>query len=244
VRAAVEQWLRSLLRSNRNPEGLAPTTVRSIFVVMKLVFKFAVKWRYLEQNPMAEKRVELPRRWTKRLKKPLQLTAAQFLYLLPLFGLRERLAMAFAGWLGPRISEALGLRWEDLNLNLGVVTFQRGVVQGRVTPLKTEASRTEMSLPEEVVELLHEWRSATVYSDAEDWVFASPYTKGKRPFWPNQLLKDHIQPAVLKAGFPKIGWHSFRHTVSAWGKEAGFSLEQVKTLLRHENIATTSQYYG
>jgi len=244
VRAAIEQWLRSLLRSNRNPEGLAPTTVRSIFVVMKLVFKFAVKWGYLEQNPMAEKRVELPRRWTKRLKKPLQLTAAQFLYLLPLFGLRERLAMAFAGWLGPRIREALGLRWEDLNLNLGVVTFQRGVVQGRVTPLKTEASRTEMSLPAEVVELLHEWRSATVYSDAEDWVFASPYTKGKRPFWPNQLLKDHIQPAVLKAGFPKIGWHSFRHTVSAWGKEAGFSLEEVKTLLRHENIATTSQYYG
>jgi integrase len=119
---------------------------------MKLVFKFAVKWGYLEQNPMAEKRVELPRRWTKRLKKPLQLTAAQFLDLLPLFGLRERLAMAFAGWLGPRISEALGLRWEDLNLNLGVVTFQRGVVQGRVTPLKTEASRTEMSLPEEVVD--------------------------------------------------------------------------------------------
>src|ERR1700736_4866989 len=39
-------------------------------------------------------------------------------------------------------------------------------------------------------------------------------------------------------------WHSFRHTVSAWGKEAGFTLEEVKTLLRHENIATTSQVYG
>jgi integrase len=244
VRASIEEWLRSLLRSNRNPKGLAPKTVRSIFVVMKLIFKFAVKWGYLEQNPMAEKRVELPRGSTKRLKKPVQLTAAQFLYLLPLFGLREKLAIGFAGWLGPRISEALGLRWDDLDLRLGVVTFRRGVVQGRITPLKTEASRTEMSLPEEVSELLREWHSATLYKAAEDWVFASPYTKGKRPFWPNQLLRDHIQPVALKAGFPKIGWHSFRHTVSAWGKEAGFSLEEVKTLLRHENIATTSQNYG
>jgi integrase len=49
---------------------------------------------------------------------------------------------------------------------------------------------------------------------------------------------------AVKAGFPKIGWHRFRHTVSAWGKEAGFTLEEVKTLLRHENIMTTSQVYG
>ena len=43
---------------------------------------------------------------------------------------------------------------------------------------------------------------------------------------------------------PNIGWHSFRHTVSAWGKEAGLELEEVKTLLRHENLATTSEVYG
>ena len=32
--------------------------------------------------------------------------------------------------------------------------------------------------------------------------------------------------------------------MSAWGKEAGLELEDVKTLLRHENIATTSDIYG
>ena len=49
---------------------------------------------------------------------------------------------------------------------------------------------------------------------------------------------------ALAAGLPAIGWHSFRHTVSAWGKEAGLELEDVKTLLRHEDIATTSNVYG
>ena len=57
-------------------------------------------------------------------------------------------------------------------------------------------------------------------------------------------MKAHIQPVAVQAGFPKISWHSFRHAVSAWGKQAGLELEEVKTLLRHENIATTSQIYG
>jgi integrase len=38
--------------------------------------------------------------------------------------------------------------------------------------------------------------------------------------------------------------HSSRHTVSAWGKQAGLELEDVKTLLRHEDIATASNVYG
>jgi hypothetical protein len=56
VRAAVEEWLRSLGRSSKNPKGLAPKTVRSIWNVMKLTFKFGVKWGYLNENPMGEKR--------------------------------------------------------------------------------------------------------------------------------------------------------------------------------------------
>ena len=76
MRAAIEEWLRSLWRSPRNPKGLAPKTVRSIYNVMKLAFKFGVKWGYLNENPMAEQRVELPRGSTKRSKQPVQLTAS------------------------------------------------------------------------------------------------------------------------------------------------------------------------
>jgi hypothetical protein len=56
MRAAVEDWLQSLWRSQKNPKGLAPKTVRSIYSVMKLTFKFGVKWGYLSENPMAEQR--------------------------------------------------------------------------------------------------------------------------------------------------------------------------------------------
>jgi integrase len=193
---------------------------------------------------MAEKRVELPRGSTKRTKEPVQLTPAQFFSLLTRLGLREKLAVAFAGWLGPRVSEAFGLKWRDVDLSEGVVSFRRGFVQGRITPLKTEASRTNLPLPEELLDLLRRWHSATRYGNPDDWVFASSFTNGHRPFWPAQLLKDHVKPVARGAGLPNIGWHSFRHTVSAWGKEAGLELEDVKTLLRHEDIATTSNVYG
>ncbi|MGH9535272.1 MAG: tyrosine-type recombinase/integrase [Terriglobales bacterium] len=244
VRSAAEDWFHGLGRSPHNPTGLAPKTVRSIFTVMKLAFKFGVKWGYLRENPMAEKRVELPRGSTKRLKEPVQLTPAGFFTLLARLGLREQVAVAFAGWLGPRVSEAFGLQWRDVDLAQGVVSFRRGFVQGRITPLKTEASRTNLPVPEELRTLLGSWRSVTPYNQPEDWLFASSYTKGRRPFWPGQLFKTYIKPVALAAGLPNIGWHSFRHTVSAWGKEAGLELEEVKTLLRHENIVTTSDVYG
>lgn len=243
LRAELEQWLHSLQRSSRNPKGLAPKTVRSIFNVARVVFKYGVKWGYLSQNPMAEKRVELPRGSTKRTKTPTQLTASQFFQLRSLLGPRERLAVTVAGWLGTRVSEAFGLKWSDLDLNKGVVLFRRGFVQGRITPLKTEASRANMAIPDEIVDLLRQWRLTTPYNREEDWVFASSHTKGRRPFWPGQFMKSHIQPVATKAGLPHVGWHSFRHTLSAWSKEI-LSLEEAKSLLRHENISTTSNVYG
>ncbi|HET7749457.1 MAG TPA: hypothetical protein VFK81_08765 [Terriglobales bacterium] len=87
-----------------------------------------MKWGYLNENPLGEKRVELPRGSTKRTKHSVQLTAAEFFRLLSQLDSREKLAVAFAGWLGPRVSEIFGLQWQDLDLENGAVSFWRGFV--------------------------------------------------------------------------------------------------------------------
>ena len=61
IRTSLENWFRSLLRSAKNPDGLAPKTLHHLYTAMRQVFKFAVKWGYLSLNPLAEGRVELPR---------------------------------------------------------------------------------------------------------------------------------------------------------------------------------------
>jgi hypothetical protein len=81
--------------------------------------------------------------------------------------------VALAGWLGPCVSEAFGLQWQDLDTASRVVWFRRGFVQGRITPLKTEASRSELSLPDDLVDLLEQWRSITPYNQPHDWVHST-----------------------------------------------------------------------
>jgi integrase len=122
------------------------------------------------------------------------------------------------------------------------VTFRQGFVSGRITPLKTESSRAEMSIPQEVKEALPEWKKHTPYSAPENWVFASPPTKGGRPFWPDSILANYIQPIAEGAGFGRVGWHTFRHSVSQWSKQA-LKLEETKAILRHGSYKTSSDIY-
>jgi integrase len=99
-----------------------------------------------------------------------------------------------------------------------------------------------MALPAEVKEALLEWNKRTPYNAPEDWVFASPSTKGERPYWPDSILANHIQPVAEAAGLGHLGWHTFRHSVSQWSKQA-LKLEETKEILRHASIQTTSDIY-
>ena len=49
---------------------------------------------------------------------------------LKLFEPRERLAIEIAGWLGTRRSERFGLKWRDIDLERGVVTFRQASYRG------------------------------------------------------------------------------------------------------------------
>jgi integrase len=57
------------------------------------------------------------------------------------------------------------------------------------------------------------------------------------------MLADYIRPVAEKAGLGRIGWHTFRHSLTSWGKQA-LSLEETKELARHADIQTTSNIYG
>lgn len=243
VQALVENWLRSLRRSPNRPNGLAPQSLAHIRGVMHAIFKFAVKWGYLRFNPLSDKTVELPRGCSKRLKPPVQINPSQFLSLIDNLHIREKAAVSLDGWLGTRVGEPFGLKWEDLDLHAGTVNFSRGFSQGRVTHLKTEASRANLPLPDDVVEVLRQWSEKTPYKRPGDWVFASPFCGGKRPFSPRTLM-NHIQPVARALGLPHIGWHTLRHSFCASAKAAGLQIEDVKTLTRHHTTKMPSEVYG
>jgi hypothetical protein len=59
----------------------------------------------------------------------------------------------------------------------------------------------------ELPDVLREWRKNTPYPCDEDWVFASPFTDGERPYWPESAMVDHVRPAAKTAKISKhINW--------------------------------------
>lgn len=68
--------------------------------------------------------------------------------------------------------------------------------------------------------------------------------KGKQPYWPDNLMKRHIQPVAKANGIhKKIGWHTFRHSFGTLLKANGEDVKTVRELLRHANSRITLDVY-
>jgi integrase len=116
---------------------------------------------------------------------------------------------------GLRISETLGLKWEDIDFGKGQANVLRSVVEGEVGDCKTETSRQPVPLDDLTLEELRSWQKLTMYAADSDWIFASFAVFGKMPIWAVSSLQKVLQPAARRAGIAKrFGWHTFRHTYS------------------------------
>jgi integrase len=121
-----------------------------------------------------------------------------------------------------RRSELRGLRWADVEFEDQKLNLRRGLFRKKETSMKTNASRKPVPLLPEMVEVLLRWRTETPYPADTDWVFASPFTKGKRPYWAESAMTDHIRPAAIRDGVKKhIGWHTFRHSLATLLRQNG-----------------------
>jgi integrase len=89
------------------------------------------------------------------------------------------------------------------------------------------------------------WKQHSSYNQPHDWVFASPRTKGKAPYWPDMLLSRVVRPAVARAGIQKrVGWHTLRHSFSTMLIANGENVKVVQELMRHSNCRCTLEIYS
>ena len=87
--------------------------------------------------------------------------------------------------------------------------------------------------------------SKTRYSEPNDWVFASPHTRGRHPYWPDSLLAHVIRPAAARAGIRKhIGWHTLRHSFATMLMANRENVKVVQELMRHANCRCTLEIYS
>lgn len=151
---------------------------------------------------------------------------------------------------GLRISEALGLQWQDVDYEGRQINLRRVWVGKRVFErLKTERSEAPVPLTDLLAECLRAWHIATVYGQPSDWVFASKRSRGRKPRSASILTADYLRPAALTAGVQlrpgqRFGFHNFRHGLATYLVNQGTDVKTVQGLLRHANVTTTLGKYA
>lgn len=215
--------------------------------MMRVLFNFAIFWKWHPgPNPAESFRLEDV---TKRMKKPIILTPQQFTALIKHPMLAEepyRTMCVMAASLGLRCSELCGLQWRDVLWDRGEIHVQRAIVEGHHGEVKTEHSDATLPLHEEVKLLLRSHlHSKDDFKEPDDWIFASPFTGGAKPYFPGGIQQNRIRVAGRDLGFGKsIGWHTFRHSYRAWLGNTRAEMGVQQALMRHSNIATTMNVYG
>lgn len=154
--------------------GYKGWTLRGHLVVMRQVIAHAQRrLGFAGADPVALlERGERPSTRDERAKRVL--TAAELRRLLDAIPERHRLLFELASETGARKGEALGLTWQDVDLDDATITFAHQLDRtGRREPLKTERSRRCVEITPSLAGKLRAHKLASPYSGDHELVFTT-----------------------------------------------------------------------
>jgi integrase len=162
----------------------------------------------------------------------------------------EKTLTLLAAGTGLRISECLGLQWQDLDFNNSLIHVRRTWTCGRIGAPKSKASQAPVPMHLLLAEFMRAWQDQTPYPQPQDWAFPSLKLRGRKPRAANMLVEDYLRPAAVKArviaeGDPcRFGFHNLRHSLASFLVRTKTDPKTVQALLRHSDVKTTLQLYA
>ena len=221
-------------------DGKHAWTIRGALVVAGRVFEHARRrLGHAGENPVRS--LERSERPSSDQRDRRILDHAELSRLLAAADERHRPAFAFAAETGARLGEALALRYGDLDLREGTVTFARQLDRtGALVEPKTRRSRRTVELPTALVAELRE-RRLREGASADTFLFRN---RAGRPFDRRNLARE-LAVAAERAGIaPPPTFHDLRHShASAWIASGG-DLVELSARLGHGNPAITASVYS
>jgi len=229
-----ELWLESL--------SLTPRSRAAVRGLLRILWEFAM-WSGsvpTQRNPMELVTIKGA---SKRTSKPRSLTVAEFQKFVHHLDEPFHTIALVCVCFGLRISEALALKWSDVDWLNRKLSVQRGIVRQRVDDVKTETSHKAITITQTMIEALKMWKQTTQFSAQEDWIFASPSQLGRLP-WSADSANDAYKKAASAAKVEHVSTHSMRHTYRSWLDAVGTPIAVQQKLMRHADIRTTMNVYG
>jgi len=250
--AAINSLHGRLLESGRikGKGGLSVASVRRVHAVLHRALRDAVRWGYLQASPADG--ADPPKQSAGHAERPVWDREQLLAFLASvkddrLYALWRLLAMT-----GCRRGEALGLRWDDVDMEAGTITIRRslGMVEGKlcVSDPKTNRGRRTIALDPTTLEALkvhaasqaderQEWDDAWVDSG---YVFVREDGSELYPSAISKAFRDHAKTAAL----PRIPLHSLRHSYATLAISSGANPRIVSARLGHSTVALTLDIYS
>ncbi|WP_222272458.1 tyrosine-type recombinase/integrase [Modestobacter marinus] len=228
--------------------GLAPSTIRTIYTVLRAALGIASRDGLIRSNPAAT----VKRPGVERKDAP-HLTAEQAQALLDAIR-GDRLDALFRVMLatGLRRGEALALHWSDVDLDAGLLrvrwTLSRTSRGLRLDEPKTDKSRRTVPLPRSAIAALAAHRTrqaeerratADAYED-HGLVFT---TEIGTPLEPRNVLR-RFELLARRAGLSGVHLHTLRHSAASFLLAAGTHTKVVQEHLGHSSYAITADIYS
>ena len=236
------------LLNRKLEEGLKPKSVRYLRGTLRTALNEAVRWGLVARNAAAL--VEGPR--VERFDIQPFTPAEARVFLDSIAGERLEALYSVALTMGLRQGEALGLRWQDVDLELGYLRvckqLQRVHGAPQLVEPKTARSRRTLAMPPMITKGLeqHRVRQRQERSNAgsrwaeTDLVFAS--TEGK-PLDGTAISKG-FHSLLKRAGLQQRRFHDLRHSCATLLLVQGVSPRVVMDVLGHSQIGLTMNTYS
>lgn len=154
--------------------------------------------------------------------------------------------------LGLRCSEALGLRWSDVNLDAGTITvrgqYQRIGGTWTYRPLKTDGSDRTLGLPAFALSLLREHRLAQAETRLRAGLLWQPhdlvFPRDDGAPQDRTSVSHMFAKRLRRAGLSPMRFHDLRHGAASLLLAEGHRLREIMEILGHSQIAITANFYA
>lgn len=228
--------------------GLSARTVQYLHAVLRAALNRALKWGLVARNVATLVDVPSVRRKDMRFLTPDE--ARRFLASIQGDRLEALYTVAMA--IGLREGEALGLRWQDVDLNTGVlrvrVALQRIEGALQLKELKTAHSRRAIALPAFAISALlshrarqdEERKRAGAMWREHGLVYT---TATGMPLDSRNVLR-RFKRALVEAGLPDQRFYDLRHTCASLLLVQGVHPRVVMEILGHSQISLTMNTYS
>lgn len=147
---------------------------------------------------------------------------------------------------GLRRGEILGLKWEDISFQEGILTVRRQLLPTREEGLilkepKTESSKRSIVLTDNILLAL---KSHKIKQNEYKLLLGQAYKNNDLVFcredgepWRSRSLIKAFKKTIKEAKLPDICFHDLRHTFATISLEAGVSAKAIQEILGHSSIS-------